>query len=194
MTFLLSCCQSTLNSTIRYMCWKSRSVPKSPSSIQFYKLQGICPSTVYKDSNTHCNNFYAKNMRINKKLMAGQERGLLVITGERPWCSVAKQPHVHLPRIWSKSHKRNAKSNICRCGLCRGWNWKTNTNLLIFENRAPCGSVVKYVSGQQGVDIMENSGRGIWKYSFICKFMDFFQTKLRTWTKEYLLSNMYIPT
>ena len=66
--------------------------------------------------------------------------------------------------------------------------------MLIFANRAPCGSVVKYVSGQQGVDIMENSGRGIWKYSFICKFMDFFQTKLRTWTKEYLLSNMYIPT
>ena len=33
--------------------------------------------------------------------------------------------------------------------------------MLIFANRAPCGSVVKYVSGQQGVDIMENSGRGI---------------------------------
>ena len=49
-------------------------------------------------------------MTISKKLMAGQERGLLVITGERPWCSVAKQPHVHLPRVWTKSHKRNVKA------------------------------------------------------------------------------------
>ena len=32
--------------------------------------------------------------------------------------------------------------------------------MLIFANRAPCGSVVKYVSGQDGEDIMKNSVRG----------------------------------
>ena len=130
MTFLFSCCQSTLSSTIRYMCWKSRSGPlcQSPpllSKFTNYKASVwvLCIITL----NSHSNNFYAKIMTISKKLMAGQERGSLVITGERPWCSLAKQPHVHLPRIWSKSHKRNVKSNSCRCGLCRDWNCKINT-------------------------------------------------------------------
>ena len=114
MTFLLSCCQSTLNSTIRYMCWKSKSGPllcQGPlllSKFTNYKasVRALCIRTL----NTHSNNFYAKSMRIRKKLMAGQERGLLVITGERPWCSVAKQPHVHLPRIWSKATKEMLKA------------------------------------------------------------------------------------
>ena len=117
----------------------------------------------------------------------------------RPWCPGANSRVSILSQSGAKKQKYwqnwlNFYNHLCvdlANWIC--W-WRMFSSIktirkvnVDFAEGADKFSFVKYVSGQDSEDIMENSVRGIWKYSFICKFMDFFQTKLRTWTKEYCL-------
>ena len=101
------------------------------------------------------------------------------------WCIVHI---VHTQKNCAHQTPKKSNPEWFSCKIFQGGRERTRQtqNVLVdFANTdANKFSHVKYVSGQHGEDIMENSARGIWKYSFICKFMDFFPTKLRTWTKE----------